>query len=382
MLYMDYCATTPPHPEVVEAIADCMLKYFGNPSSLHRIGHEAEKLLNRAREVTAAAIGAEPAEIVFTSGGTESNNLAIKGVAYGFRQRGNHLITTEIEHASVYECFRQLESEGFRVTYLPVDESGAVRLDKLEEALTEETILVSIMHVNNETGRVQPIEEAGRLLRKHPKTLFHVDAVQGLGKLKVEPKRWGADLASFSAHKIRGPKGAGFLYRKRSVRLSPLFAGGGQEYGYRSGTENVPLLVGMAKAVRMAVERQAEHAAKMYRLRARLVDRLKAMPGVAVNGLTGNEGMAPHVVHVSAAGMKPEAVVHALEQQDIFISTRSACASGEEKPSRVLTAMGLAPERAASGLRISFSAEETEADIDFFAQHFAAVLGRLVGSRR
>lgn len=382
MLYMDHSATTPPHPDVVDAIADCMLKFYGNPSSVHRIGLEAEKLLNRAREVIAAGIGAQSAEIIFTSGGTESNNLAIKGAAYAYRQRGNHLITTQIEHASVYESFRQLEAEGFRVTYLPVDASGSVLLDKLEEALTEETILVSIMHVNNETGRIQPVEEAGRMLRKRPRTLFHIDAVQSLGKLPIKTEQLGADLISCSAHKLRGPKGAGFLYKKQGIGLYPLLAGGGQEQGFRSGTENVPLIVGMAKAVRMAVEHQSAHAEQLYKLRERLVNRLRALDGVLINGKTDNDGMAPHIVHVSVPGMKSETVVHALEQRQIYISTRSACSSGDEKPSRVLSAMSMDARRASSGLRISFSTEETEADMDFFAGQLEEALGCLVGSRR
>lgn len=378
MLYLDSCATTPTRPEVIEAIADCMKSYFGNPSSIHRIGLEAERLVVKSREVVAASLGCKPGEIIFTSGGTESNNLAIKGVAAQYKGRGRHLITTEIEHASVYKCFNQLEGDGYKVTYLPVDSTGAVRVEDVEKAITDETILVSVMHVNNETGRIQPLEAIGSLLSRYPKIIFHADAVQGLGKLRIEPKRWQADLLSFSAHKFQGPKGAGFLYKREGLLLAPLFPGGGQEFGIRSGTENVPLIVGMAKAVRMAVERQAESAACMYQLRERLVSRLKEIDGVLLNGSDTAEQMAPHVVSVSVPGIKPEVVVHTLERHGIYISTRSACSSGEDKPSRVLLAMGYPHERAASGLRISFSADETTEQLDYFADTFASVLGSFV----
>lgn len=377
MLYLDYCATTPPRPEVIAAVTECMNMYYGNPSSLHRLGAEAEKLLIRAREVVSGVIGAKPQEILFTSGGTESNNMAVKGAAMAYRTRGNHLITTAIEHASVYEAFRQLEQEGFRVTYLPVDRTGAVRVEDLAAALTKDTILVSMMAVNNETGRLQPVEEAGRLLKQHPRVVFHVDAVQAMGKLPVQPAVWNADMASFSAHKFRGPKGVGFLWKRKSIQLRPLLAGGGQEQGLRSGTENVPLIVGAAKAARLAVEGLAEKRARMYSLRERLVGRLSAMEGVLVHGSTRMEEMAPHVVHFSCPGYKPEALVHSLEEKEIFVSTRSACSSGDNKPSRVLVAMGLPEEAASSGLRISFSENETDADMDRVADELERLLRRL-----
>lgn len=378
MLYLDYCATTPTRPEVIEAITDCMKTYFGNPSSIHRIGLEAERLVVKSREVIAAALKCKPGEIIFTSGGTESNNLAIKGAAAQYKGRGKHLITTEIEHASVYECCKQLENDGFEVTYLPVDRTGAVRAEDVEKAITAETFLVSVMQVNNETGRIQPLEEIGKILSRHPKIIFHVDTVQGLGKLGVEPKRWRADLLSFSAHKFQGPKGAGFLYKREGLQLTPLLPGGGQEFGIRSGTENVPLLVGMAKAVRMAVEKQPESTAYMYGLRKRLVSQLQEIDGLLLNGSELAEQMAPHVISLSVPGIKPEVVVHTLEQHGIYISTRSACSSGEDKPSRVLQAMGYPHDRASSGLRISFSAGETAEQLDSFAETFRSVLGSLV----
>lgn len=374
MLYLDHCATTPPWPEVVDTIADCMRKYYGNPSSLHRVGVEAEGLLIKAREVIASALAVKPTEIIFTSGGTESNNMSVKGVASFYRNRGRHIITSQIEHASVYEAYRQLEDEGYKVTYLPVDETGAVKAEDVAAAITDDTILVSLMAVNNETGRLQPVEEVGKLLKNHPKIIFHVDAVQALGKLRVNPKQWNADLASFSAHKFRGPKGIGFLYRREGLKLSPLMAGGGQEQGLRSGTENVPLIVGMAKAVRMAVERQDKGYKQMAAMRAKLVYRLNEMEGIRLHGSVDPKGMAPHVVSFSCPGYKPEVLIHALEAKGIYISTRSACASGESKPSRVLEAMGMRGEEAISGLRVSFSAEETEADMDRFADELGEVM--------
>ncbi|MDF2936202.1 MAG: aminotransferase [Paenibacillaceae bacterium] len=380
MLYLDYCATTPPRPEVTAAVMECMNVYYGNPSSLHRLGVEAEKLLIRAREVVAGVLSAKPQEVLFTSGGTESNNMAVKGAAMAFRSRGNHLITTAIEHPSVYEAFRQLEQEGFRVTYLPVDAAGAVRVEELSAALCKETILVSMMAVNNETGRIQPVEEAGRLLKQHPRIVFHVDAVQAFGKLPVAPAKWNADLVSFSAHKFRGPKGVGILYKREGLQLYPLLAGGGQEQGLRSGTENVPLIVGMAKAARLAVEGLAGKMAHMYGLRETLVHRLSALEGVVVHGSPRMEEMAPHVVQFSCPGYRPETLVHSLEEKEIYISTRSACSSGDNRPSRVLLAMGVPEAEAAAGLRISYSEGETIEDMERAAAELERVLRRLAPS--
>lgn len=377
MLYLDNCATTPVHPEVASVIQEMLATYYGNPSSIHRLGVDAEQLVAKSRQVVAAALRVKPSEIVFTSCGTESNNLAVKGAAYANRSRGNHLITSEIEHASVYEACRQLEQEGFRVTYLPVDETGSVNPEDVRQALTDDTILVSLMHVNNEVGRIQPVAEVGKLLKDRPTVLFHVDAVQGIGKLEVRPGEWGVDLMSGSAHKLEGPKGAGLLFVREGTRLTPLLSGGGQENGLRSGTENVPFLVGMAKAVRMAVDRQPERLPYLYSLRERLVERIRTIPGLMLNGSDRSEEMAPHVVHFSYPGMKSEVIVHALEQAGIFISTRSACASGESTPSRVLVAMGMDRERAASGLRVSFAASHTTDDIDRFADALEQIVVRM-----
>ncbi len=377
MLYFDHSATTPPYKEVVEVVAEVMDKYYGNPSSLHRLGAEAENLVRKARQVISDAFGVKPENIIFTSGGTESNNLAIKGIAMQYRHRGNHLITTPIEHASVYECFRQLEQMGFRVTYVPVDSTGQVSVEEIRRAITDETILVSVMHVNNEMGRIQNVEQIGRMLREYPRVFFHVDAVQSVGKLQVEPARWGIDLMSVSAHKIRGPKGIGFLYRRGGIRLHPLLAGGGQEFGLRAGTENVPLIVGMAKAVRLTMENRDKHAEHLYRLRKRLVEHIQNIPELVLTGPADDDGMAPHIVHFCYPGMKSEIFIHSLEKHKIYASTRSACSSGEEKPSRVLKAMGYDDERAASGVRISFSPDQSMEHIDFLGEQLRKVVEKL-----
>jgi cysteine desulfurase len=366
MLYMDYCATTPPFEEVVDSVSQAMKRYFGNPSSLHRYGVEAEKLVGKARSAIAQALLAKPEEIIFTSCATESNNLAIKGAAKEYRSRGNHIITSAIEHASVFESCKQLEQEGFRITWLSVDDSGMVDIDELEQAIGPDTVLVSVMHVNNEMGRIQPIQEIGHLLRRHGKILFHVDAVQGIGKLPLNPASLGIDLLSCSAHKIRGPKGVGFLYRRSGVKLQPLFSGGGQEAGIRSGTENVPLIVGMAKALRLTLESRDRDVEHLYKLRERLVAGLRQLSRVHVTGTVQDRRMAPHIVHFTVPEMRPEVVVHALEEYNIYISTRSACSSGELSPSRVLEAMGLPAEHTVSGLRVSLGAEHTMEHIDYF----------------
>lgn len=374
---MDYASTTPMYEEVIDTMSEVMRTYFGNPSSLHKIGLDAEHLVRKSRETIAGALQCQPEEVRFTSGGTESNNLAIRGAAYRYRSRGNHLITTMVEHASVYETFRKLEREGFQVTYLSVDRSGRINLDELASALNENTILVSVMYVNNEMGRLQPVAEIGEMLKKYPKILFHVDAVQAIGKLPVIPKELGADLLSCSAHKLRGPKGTGFLYCREGIELEPLLYGGGQEKGLRSGTENVPGIVGMAKAIRMAVEEQPRFAEQTSKLRERLVACIQSMPELMLNGVLEPEGTAPHIVHFSFPDMKSEVVVHALEQHGIFVSTRSACSSGADKPSRILIAMGCKRDAAVSGIRLSYSNQHSLSDIDRFCKSLNQVVSQL-----
>jgi len=382
MLYLDWAATTPPYEEVIDAVAEAMRSHYGNPSSIHGLGVEAERLLGKAKDVMAAALGVDGRELIVTSGGTESNNLAIKGAAWANQSRGRHLITTQIEHPSVLEPMRQLEESGFTVTRLPVDAEGLVRIDALAAALRPDTVLVSVMHVNNEVGSVQPLAEIGRLLADKPTVLFHVDAIQSIGKLPLGLRELGVDLCSVSAHKFRGPKGVGLLYRRAGVRLAPQLAGGGQEQGMRSGTENVPLIVGMAKALRLAMEARAPKAEAAYRLRRRLAAGIAVIPGLAVSGPDREACHAPHIVHFTYPGMKAEVVVHALEQHGICISTKSACASGEEQPSAVLLAMGYTFAQASSGLRVSFPAELPEAEADRFIAALAQVVQQLAPARK
>ncbi len=375
--YYDYTASTPPYKEVINVVADLMEHHYGNPSSLHRKGFEAEKLLKQAREVVAACLHTEASHILFTSGGTESNNLAILGCARQFASRGKHLITSRIEHSSVYECFLQLEREGFEVTYVPVDQTGCVRAEEVIQAIRTDTILVSVMHVNNETGRIQPIDELGYELAKHPRIFFHVDAVQSAGKLPIDPERAGIDLLTISAHKFHGPKGVGILYRRPSIRLSPILLGGGQEFGLRPGTENVPLIVGMAKALRMGTEKQAVNLRYVNELRESLVNQLKQVDGLILTGSEYKEHMLPHIVHFCLPGIKSEVFVHALESVGLYVSAQSACASGEGLPSRVLLAMGYEQDLAKSGIRISLSPFHSQNNVHELAAGVAATTSQL-----
>ncbi|WP_141505964.1 cysteine desulfurase family protein [Paenibacillus luteus] len=360
MLYFDHSASTPPYDEVVQTMMEVMKTQYANPSSLHRFGMESDKLIERSRALLADRLQTDNGSWVFTSGGTESNNIAIKGVARQYASRGKHLITSQIEHASVYETFAQLEAEGYRVTYLPVSKTGHIDVEQLEAAITDETILVSIMHVNNEIGTVQPIEAIGQMLKHHPKIRFHVDAVQSLGKLPIAIEEWGIDLLTGSAHKLRGPKGIGYLYVREGLTLYPLVSGGSHEGGFRSGTPNVPGIVASAKALRMSLDKREQWLIKMQQLRNQLLAILGEIKELKLNGA---EPIAPHIVHFSYPGMKPEVVIHMLEQHGIMASTKSACSSKDDKPSRVLLAIGASHEQASGGIRISFGDEHEERDI-------------------
>lgn len=362
MIYLDNSATTKPFPEAIDSFVAVASGYFANPSSLHGLGMKAERLLAQAREQVAAMLRVKPGEIVFTSGGTEANNLAIKGVAWQYRQRGRHIITTEIEHPSVAEPCRQLEELGFEVTYLPVDRDGRVSAKQVERALRDDTILVSVMHVNNEVGTVQPIEEIGALLARYPKTLFHVDRVQGISKVPLDLQRAGVDLCTISAHKFHGLRGAGALYVREGVRLMPLLAGGGQEMRLRSGTENVAAIVAMAKALRLAMERYERDIGRLKELKDKWLEALAAVPDIAIN--TPRDGAAPHIINFSLKpSLKPEVFVHELEKSGVYVSTTSACSSKKKAPSKTLLAMGLGEDRAERGIRISLSFDNTQEEI-------------------
>lgn len=377
-LYFDHCASTPPHPDVIRTFSEIATQVYANASSLHDAGGKAEQLVHRARIVIAHALQAKPEEMIFTSGATESNNLAILGTVklYATSLQPVHIITTEVEHASVYECYKQLERTGIEVTYLPVDKEGYVCPQHVEAAICKHTVLVSVMHVNHETGTVQPLAEIGQRLQRYPNIRFHVDGVQGLGKILVSLSEWGVDLYSLSGHKIGGLKGIGLLYKRKSLSLQPLLFGGQQQDGLRPGTENVPGIVALAKAIRLAVEGLHRRQAKLLYLRTLLLQGLQSMQPLIVNSLSTSG--APHIVNVSFSGIKAEVIVHMLEQQGIIVATQSACSSKLHAPSRILWAMTRDVERAVSGIRISLDEHHTEEDIYRLRQAFQATISQLL----
>lgn len=379
-IYLDNSATTRVFPEVAELMTKIMCTDYGNPSSLHRKGVEAEQYLRYAKETLARLLKVNAKEILFTSGGTESDNLALIGCAMANRRRGNHLITTQVEHPAIIKTMQYLETLGFQVTYLPVDRSGRICLEDLHRAMTPQTILVSIMHTNNEVGAVQPIEAAGAMIKQmNPGTLFHVDAVQGFGKARILPKKMNIDLLSVSGHKIHGPKGVGFLYVNEKVKLSPILHGGGQQQNLRSGTENVPGYAGLAKAAEMMYAHMEEDVARLYRLKSLFVQEIGRLEGVQINGLPEGrvEGSAPHVVSVSFAGVRSEVLLHALEDKNIYVSAGSACSAHKPQPSATLKAMGIDKELLSSTIRFSFSVETTEDEIQYTLQQIRTILPML-----
>ncbi|GAB6990640.1 cysteine desulfurase family protein [Paenibacillus pini] len=375
MIYWDHAASTPPYDEVIQTMGEVMKQHYGNPSSIHRMGEDAAKLIRRSREVCAQALSVKPDEIIFTSGATEGNNMAIKGAALQYNSRGRHIITTQIEHPSVYDSCLELEKQGYEVTFLPVDQQGCVNLDELAAAVRKDTILVSIMHVNNETGSVQPLLEVGKLVKeRNPRTLIHIDGVQGYGKLPVYLNDWQADLYTLSAHKIRGPKGTGILYKRAGIELYPLLSGGKQEAGLRAGTENIAGYVAMSKAMRMAGEHQQVFATEISSLRDKLIYSITKMPGLELNSYCNG---APHIVNVSFPGMKAEVLLHTLEEYGMLVSTKSACSSKTSEPSRVLLAMGRSHDVASSAIRISMGDLNTNDDIQQLLETLKVAVGRL-----
>lgn len=357
MIYFDNSATTKPKKEVLDTFYKVAENYFGNPSSVHHLGLQAENLLSQARNQIATLLKTDEQETIFTSGGTEGNNFIIKGVAEKYRNRGHHMITTMIEHPSVLNTCIQLENNGFDVTYLPVDETGRVRVEDVKRALRKDTILVSIMHVNNEIGSVQPIEKIGELLKNHPKTLFHVDHVQGVTKVPLDFHESNVDFASISSHKFHGLKGTGAIYIRKGLKLAPLLAGGGQERGFRSGTENLAGIVAMAKALRLGMLDYEAKIDTMMDVRDFLINELQLIEGVKMN--TPKQNTSPHIINFSVQGFKAEVLVHELEQHGLYVSTTSACSSRTNEPSRTILAMGLGEERATTSIRISLSFDNT-----------------------
>lgn len=375
--YFDNSATTRCYPEVAEIVVKTMTEDFGNPSAMHLKGVEAEKYVREAAQTLAKILKVNEKEIIFTSGGTESNNLALFGGADANKRSGNHIITTSVEHAAVGQPAERLEQMGYEVTIVPVDHRGVVQLEALEKALRPDTILVSTMYVNNEVGAVMPVEEIAKLVHeKSPKALYHVDAIQAFGKYRIHPKKAGIDMLSVSSHKIHGPKGVGFLYINEKARIQPQILGGGQQAGMRSGTDNVPGIAGLGVAAKMVYtdfDKKIEH---MYQLKERLAEGFLKLPDVRLNGMEIREG-APQILSASFLGVRSEVLLHTLEEKGIYVSAGSACSSHKRKAAGTLSAMGMEAAQRESTLRFSFSEENTFEEVDYALEVIGQVLPML-----
>ncbi len=365
-VYMDHAATTPVDPEVVEAMMPCFTEIYGNASSLHSFGREAHNAMEESRRKVAELINAHPEEVIFTAGGTESDNIAIKGVAYASRSRGDHIITSTIEHPAVLETCTSLEKQGFKVSYIPVDKSGLVDLEVLRRAVTERTILITIMHANNEIGTVEPIDEIAEIAEAKS-IIFHSDAVQSAGKIPIDVKAIGLDLLSISAHKIYGPKGVGALYIKKGTRIEPIIHGGGHEKGLRSSTENIPGIVGLGKAAELAKGRMSEDTAHLTNLRDRLIK--ATLSDIEESYLNGHPTKRlPNNAHFRFTGIEGEALILNLDERGIAASTGSACSSKKLLPSHVLMAIALDEVQAHGSLRLTLGRENTKEDVEYVLQ--------------
>lgn len=364
-VYLDNSATTKPYDEVVKEMSEVMSSNFGNPSSLHKMGFQAEKKVKESRLMIAEALGADPGEVYFTGSGTEGDNIAILGGARALKRKGKKIITSAVEHPAVLETFKALEQDGFKAVYLDTDSYGTVNTDQLKSELDDETVLVSLMHVNNELGTIQPVEEAGRLVKSLEKTLFHVDGVQSFGKLKMKPVVTAADMVSVSAHKIHGPKGMGALYIKKGVNIKSPVTGGGQEKNIRSGTENVPGIAGFGKAAELAYRDFDKNIENMKSVRKYLLEGIKSeIDDIKINSFE-DDRCAASVLNVSFLGVRGEVLLHMLEQKDIFVSTGSACSSNKKGQSHVLKAAGLTDEEIEGAVRFSFSRFNTVEEMDY-----------------
>lgn len=361
-VYFDNSATTKPYDEVIEAVSKGMKEYFGNPSSLHKIGMNCEKRLNEAREYFASTIKCNKEEIYFTSGGSEGNNLILKGLL----KPGHHFITTAFEHHSIISTCKQLEEKGVKVTYLDVDSEGRISLEDLEEAITKDTVLVSIMQVNNEIGVIQDIEAIGKLIKERSsRAKFHVDAVQGYGKLPIDVNKSNVDFLTVASHKIHGPKGVGFIYIKKGIKLNSLISGGSQEKGIRAGTENLPGIIGFEKAAQMTFEEMESRYDKVLELKKYFVERLNEIKDIRINGEI--DGFSPYILNVSFLGVRAEVLLHLLEEQNIYVATGSACTSKSSAAhgSYVIKSLGLSNKEVESAIRFSFSYENTKEEVDY-----------------
>ena len=380
MIYFDNSATTKPYPEVLTTFLKVNEDYFANPSSIHALGGRVETLISQSRKQVASLLKVKENEVFFTSGGTESNNLAIKGTALQYRHRGKHIITSEIEHPSILETCEQLKELGFQITHLPVSSEGHVQTEDVLNALTNETILVSIMHVNNEVGSIQPIEQIGKALEPYPKVIFHVDYIQGIGKVPLSFREAGIDLCSISGHKLHGLKGTGMLYIKEGLEISPLLSGGEQERRIRSGTENTGGIVSFAKALRLHLEKSQAELENMKKLHSFLREQLREIEGITIHSPENRS--APHIVNFSVENIRGEILVHALEEHDIYVSTTSACSSKKNIPSRTLLGMGVKEEFLDTSVRVSFSFENTKEEVKKFREAIVTVKKNLEETTR
>ena len=374
-VYLDHNATTPTHPEVVKAMLPYFEEVFGNASSIHQFGQQARKAIDEAREKVAEFIGAKPEEIVFTSGGTESNNLAIKGILYANESKGKHIITSSIEHHSVLNPCKYLEKKGFKVTYLPVDKYGVIEPEGVKEAISNETILISIMHANNEVGTIESITEIGTIA-KEKGIHFHTDAVQSVGKIPVNVNELNVDLLSLSGHKIYGPKGIGALYIRKGTRIQPLIHGGHHEKNRRAGTENVPAIVGLGKAIEIVNETMETGLIHLTNLRNKLCSGIgEKIDHVQLNGHPGKR--LPNTLNMSFEFVEGESIILNLDMKGVAVSSGSACTSGSLEPSYVLKAMGVEPAIAQGSIRFSLGKDNTEEDIDYVLEILPEIISRL-----
>lgn len=363
-VYFDNSATTKPYDEVVEIVAHTMRNYYGNPSSAHKLGMLAEQKLNESRDIIAKTLNCTRDEIIFTSGGSESNNLLIKG----FIKPKAHIITTVIEHPSVLNTFKELEADGYQITYIDVDKHGKIDIKAIEDNITSDTQLISIMHINNEIGCVQDIETIGKLLKeKSQRAKFHVDAVQSYGKYKIDVKKAKIDLLSASGHKIHGPRGVGFSYIRKGLSPKALISGGGQERSFRSGTENLPGIVGFAVAGEKIYRSLEDSFVVVKSLKTQFIENLQSFSGIRINSSL-SEDFSPYILSVSFIGVRGEVLLHALEEKGIYVSTGSACSSKDTKDSHVLKAIGLKPEEAKGTIRFSFSPDNTIEEVDYVVE--------------
>ena len=375
--YFDNSATTVVTESVKNIVVKTMTEDFGNPSSMHMLGVNAEKYIKESQESIAKILKVDPKEIFFTSGGTESNNMAIVGTAKANKRSGNKIITTAVEHSSVASPMKYLEKLGFDVVYLPVDRYGVVSMDTLEKEMNDETILVSIMYVNNEVGAIQPISEIGQYIKRiNPKVIYHVDAIQAFGKMEIRPPKDHIDLLTVSGHKIHGPKGSGFIYIKKNTKINPIISGGGQQMGIRSGTENVPGIAGIGQASRDCYDNLENNVMKMTALKDYLIEQLEQIDGVTVNSKKGAGG-APHIVSASFRGVRSEVLLHALEDKGIYVSAGSACSSNKPTISATLKAMGVDKDLLESTVRFSFCEFNTIEEIDYAIEQIKTLLPML-----